>query len=905
MKITSIPFALLVALAATGTLRAQTTLSVNGQATSGLNGDFFRVEKGTVMTLVISNAGHAGGLFGLYAAQADNGSATGWWLDSTVDPIDPLAVLTGPSTVVLSSYLFSNDGLAVTFDPPRAGSPSLTLDGSGDKVLRFRIPESLSLSSINIQVATQLPGAIQFEYSDGVTLDFSSPPVSAARLVISRDLGGSVDSVEFGVLQFNLLPSLGLYTPDATLTDVDVLPVLLSSPSQWQSHSSGGVDHADDIDVFRDDRPAVRFDNDAYPRISLPPNAGADGVFGNADDVPARDLLRCMNNGTGNEFFLLINRGSNPNVAGDFHIIAGSSIAGTWFPNVAFNADGTRMFAAIDSQGANTDQAFLFSTDGSVPFGGAESAEITPGNLSSLVYAGRHVGFTAENVYYVFNDLVEDGGADADGFAHHLYSAPILSSAPVANEISIPTTGANQVSPDIVGEGSLISSADGSILVFLAGDFFSTVPVDNLQEADWYRVRDSSPLTASNFTQMAFVSEDGSLPKFFVPGEAFDGTAGFASLSPEGRRLAFVAQHHDENGSGGEDDDEVYLVSTNGTETAGLLAKPISTNGRFDSVGNPNFNNAQDLYLYSDTELMFFYGVNITEHTGTRRMDLFHYNSLDDVLTSVTGTSGETEIPFSIRGNVYPEGYFVSQNDQYLYFARGTTDGSGVTNLVGVDLTGVSAFNITGAEFGGVPVEATERLGARSDNHAFQLHYASAANGGLMYFAGRVTSPVATLGQEVWAFDADFPFGAFRLTDETNGAGFVATTVETLTPDPFGLGAGWAWALASGSTTDCDLFHLDLTQGLVDNLTGFGSIASALSGMTFIDARSSGGAGGGAVPPALVSTAGFVGTTDNPTNAVFTYTLLDSSGSKGVAVIGDTGGTLGANILQVYHASYD
>ena len=175
-------------------------------------------------------------------------------------------------------------------------------------------------------------------------------------------------------------------------------------------------------------------------------------------------------------------------------------------------------------------------------------------------------------------------------------------------------------------------------------------------DADWYTIQDSAPTTVINVTQLPQTT-GGAFPAFLEPGEAYDGTQGPASLSPDGALLAFVATHDEE--LVGQPDDEVYATPTDGSQRP-TLALPITSQSWFDSSTNPELDNAQDLFAVNATEVLFFYGGNASGHTGDQFMDLFHVDLTTGTVTNLTATSGETSAPFTGVGGIHPEGYFPS-----------------------------------------------------------------------------------------------------------------------------------------------------------------------------------------------------------------------------------------------------
>ena len=113
-----------------------TTLTVNGQTASD-NSTVVDVVAGTRMRVEIENTSNALRPFGLFAALAEDGSNTGWYL--TASGADkPLPIFTGVSTAKVEA------DYGVDIFPDRAGSPYIKLDANGRVVINFNVPAGLS-----------------------------------------------------------------------------------------------------------------------------------------------------------------------------------------------------------------------------------------------------------------------------------------------------------------------------------------------------------------------------------------------------------------------------------------------------------------------------------------------------------------------------------------------------------------------------------------------------------------------------------------------------------------------------------------------------------------------------------------------------------------------------------------
>jgi hypothetical protein len=904
-------------LAMAGAAAAQTTsLTVNGVTSSGNTGAV-TVPDGTTFSVTISNATLPNRTYGLFGATANTGVDPGWFLATNTVPNPdklPFPLLTGVATSVVEA-----DYPPLDIFPDRSSNPRIKLNGSGSVTLNFRVPTGAT-GTLILQAAVLESSGTSTDFSNAITVTFAAPG-NASRMVVSRAAAaGSVDAVAFGVLQFSGgSPAGATFTADSTLTNIKVDGISLADINEWATHQQGtALDKAREVDyVDATFGPALNNDNHEYPRVNLPPVAGG---------VPARVLMRCYDNVSLEGFFMVVNRGDNPNVAGDVFAIPGTRFKDTvntalnsWKGGILVSPDGTRAAAIYDdSSAAINPKLFLFTTDGSRPFLDALSnptniIDVTPTGVVnfSLAVTLRAAMFSDNFLFFA-----ADKGAPV---VQELYSVDIRATRPTPNKVTIATnsgysssaTTNNHIVDTIADRSFLRPRNDASLVVFLAGDTFVSAGAglpDHMTKADWYAVHEATPTKSVNLTKFRlFPPITGAAPKMATPGEMYNGVTGQAVLSPDGSRLAFISIHNEESTAAG-DDDEIYLCSTNDTDGNGegddagdslFVDGQVTLLSRIGTSVATGLDDGVDLYLKDADNLYFFYGFDTS--ATDKLMDLFHWKPSTQVLTNVTRGGS---IPFTTAGTILPEGYFFSPNGRYLYFSRGLTSTTAKTNLVGVDTTTVKAFNITGNEFSGATTADTENPAAAGDNFNWHLSFAGGLFPSLCTFAAQFDPATA---QNVFLFDADYPTAALQITNDTG----VTQSIESLTANPHALGLSWAVNRTTSAQTNFQ--YQDLLFFFRDSLNDPTSISTftltaTLDAWAWVRAATSSDPTG-AAPPALIVAIGDDATRpDNPNDAEFYYFSLngttDQDFDDGTHEIGTTsvGGARFSGFIQVYHA---
>ena len=904
-----------LALAA-GAMAQTTTLTVNG-VTAPDNTGAVTVPASTTMSVTITNATFPNRTYGLFGATANTGVNPGWFLATNGGTgKKPFPLLTGVATAIVEA-----DYPPLDISPDRSSNPRIKLDGSGSVTLNFLVPNNASGSMI-LQAAVLETSGTSTDFSNAITVTFAAPG-NAARMVVSRAASaGTVDTVAFGVLAFSGgSPADATFTPDTTFTNIKVDGISLADINEWTTHQSGtAADKAREVDyVDATFGPALNNDNHEYPRINLPPAAGG---------VPKRVLMRCYDNGTLEGFFMVVNRGDNPNVAGDVFAIPGTrfkdsvnTALNSWKGGILVSPDGTRVAAIYDDSSAGINpKLFLFTTDGSTPFLDISSnptniIDVTPTGVVnfSLAVTLRAAMFSDNYLFFA-----ADKGSPV---VQEVYSVDIRATRPSPNKVTVATnsgyssssTTNNHIIDTIADRSFLRPRDDASLVVFLAGDTFvaasGTTP-DHMTKADWYAVHEARPTTAVNLTKFRlFPPFTGAAPRMATPGETYNGTTGQAVLAPDGSRLAFISIHNEESTAAG-DDDEVYLCSTADTDGNGegddagdtlFIDGQVTLLSRIGTAVTNGLDDGVDLYLHDADNLYFFYGFDTS--ATDKLMDLFHWKPSTQVLTNVTRGGNP---PFTGAGTTLPEGYFFSPNGRYLYYSRGLTSTTAKTNLAGVDTTTVKMFNVTGSEFSGATAPDTRNPGVAGENFNWHLSFAGGQFPSLCTFAAQLQSS-GTDTQNVWLFDANFPTAALQIT---NDAG-VAQFIDSLSGNPHALGLSWAANRATSALTNFQyqdlLFYFRDSLNEPTSISTF-TLTATLDAWAWVRAATSSDPTGAAPPALIVGIGDDAVRPDNPNDAEFYYFSLngttDQDFDDGTHEIGTTsvGGGRFSGFIQVYHA---
>lgn len=923
--VASVVAATLFGVALSGSAFAQnTTLTIDG-ATAADNSASVNVAAGTVMTVTISNASLANRPYGLFAATANNAAGTGWFLDTNGGTLKkPFPVVTGVATSIVEA-----DYPPLDLSPDRSANPRIKLSATGVASLSFRVPTGFT-GTVYFQSAVLESSGTSTDFSNAITVTFAAAG-TAARMVVSRG-AANVDAATFGILQFSGgSPAGATFTPDPVFTNVKVDGISMLDINEWASHVSGvTLDKPRAVD-WHDATfgPALNNENHEYPRIVLPATTGG---------APSRLLMRCFNNALNQAFFMIVNRGDNPNTPGvDLFAVPGltktDSITPTlnsWKGGLLLSPDGT-VAAAIydDSSGAIDPQLFLFATDGSTPWLDSGSnpvafVDVTPAGTKnfSLAITLRAAMFSDNRLWFA----ADSGSGDVDADTHidqKLYTVDIRASHPTPAQVTINansgynTSTATAVVDWIADKSFLRPRQDASMIAFLAGGTLTAAAgtvSEHMKSADWYVVHESSPFTAINVSRFRrYPLTTGVEPKMVVPGDVYNGTLGQACLSPDGSKLAFISIHSEESSTAGEDD-EVYVCTTAdangdlfGDESGDTLFVDgqVTLLSRIGTSAATGMDDGVDLFFHDNDDLYFWYGFDAS--ATDKSMDLFRWKISTQSLANISQPSKVA--PFNTAGTVLPEGYFFSPNDRYFYFAR-TRTGSTETNLVGIDTVTEKAFNVTGDEFAGATMPDTQNNNATpGENFNWHLSYAGGLFPSLCTFATAFQSVAANIPQHVFIFDADFPTLAVQVTNDVPG---VTQNVESLSASPWSLGLSWAFTRST--TPLANMQYQDLLFFFRDSLNEPTTTSQFTSSVT-LDAwqwvrTATSSDASGAAPPGLIVSIGDTGT-DNASDSRLYYFSLNGSADydfdDGTHEIGTTAlaGLPFQGFIQIYHADVE
>ena len=881
------------ALALAGTAFGQTTaLTINGQ-TAGNNQLTLNATVGSTLSVKIDNVAQANRPYGLFVALEDNNATTGWYLAVNGGGKKPMPVVTGVATsVVEANYP------PVDISPDRPFNPNVHLDSGGHLNVSFLVPNSVVGQTYTFQAVVLKTGSsTATDVSNAIAVTFGAP-TTAARVVCSLATAGSPtfsDHAGFGILQFtNGTPSSGVYTADPVLLDIKVDSIAMGDMNPWALHSingNSGSRRPRDVGWQGSKVPAFNADNYEYGRIELPPLPGSDGILGTSDDIPARSVMRCYDNVSQQGFFLIVNKGPNPNVPGvDYYVIGRKKdtltpTANSWRIALAFSPDGSRMSAIYDDTGVGiTPQMFLIATDCSKPFTDSignltDIIDVTPSGTNQLFVKGQI--FTNNRLWFSRDNGQNTDGGVGNDVDRQLFTVNIRTTGtpPVPQQVAIPLSPVySNPQVDQIPDKAFVVGRDGATLCFIAGNVFvpgsTTGPPtpDNVTFGDWYAVTELKPTQAVNLTTFPLWGA-GVPANVYTAGDAYNGQSGYAVLSPDGSKFALTVQQ----GTESTNTEEVYIYTTkdlngdNVGDDAGATKfnNPITNSGNFNHAVQA-LKKTADLYMSDNDHLYFYYGAwNLL---ATKEMDLFSWDDSTKVIANLTQTGGKT-FPIQVKGTIYPEGYFTSPNGKYLIWSRASSSLS-KTNLVAVELATGKLINVTGDEFGGAKTSNTGNPSATfGENFDWHLSFAGGAYPSLCFFSTNIDGTVGA-PRNPWVFDANFPTTAIQLTNDTTSN----QVVESLTPSPVSLGCAWGWC--SVTTRASDMEYQDLLYYFRDDLTETSRSGSLPLSQFFWLRAGNAGDTTGAAPPALIAGFGdenISNDIDNPHDGKFYYFSLNGT----------------------------
>jgi hypothetical protein len=230
----------------------------------------------------------------------------------------------------------------------------------------------------------------------------------------------------------------------------------------------------------------------------------------------------------------------------------------------------------------------------------------------------------------------------------------------------------------------------------------------------------------------------------------------------------------------------------------------------------PGANVYSEVAFINDTTVMFFAGTAVT--TGASGA---YVTTIDQSLFKLDLTAGNQLGAISQIGtatNIRTRGSFWSLNKDFWYFVR-SNNASTVNNIVGVNCTTGTVFDVTGSEFGTSPSPVGDLLSgsfnATQDPwFALEMQLRRAPVGDYAYFTARRVNGAGVEDANLFRFDIENGGQAVALTPWTatgTGAGSVFN-LESLVISDDGNHVAFTRRVgtASTATTPEEVFHLNL-----------------------------------------------------------------------------------------------
>lgn len=277
-----------------------------------------------------------------------------------------------------------------------------------------------------------------------------------------------------------------------------------------------------------------------------------------------------------------------------------------------------------------------------------------------------------------------------------------------------------------------------------------------------------------------------------------------AAFSPDGSRVAWVAQ--DGNSAQRE---WLHIGRTSGADF-GTVDNVYGETGQFEEPNSPYASDRiiTNIRWAGDDTVVFMMGKNDSNdplnltNSAPIEYDLFAYTLSTETMVNLTRSSlpsGSGASGFTNLGRIVPAGSFGSDSGDFLYYVRGgrasvsspLPGGTKVSNIIGVNVTTLEAFDVSGQDVTGtslipdirVPDEAS-RDWPITTPWQMQFTEAEGAQDGRIYFTGRRIDAGGddTGRDDLFVLDRDFPFLAFPVTEtdpQDDGA-----VVTNITADP-------------------------------------------------------------------------------------------------------------------------
>jgi hypothetical protein len=760
------------------------TLTING-VTSSTNGAQVDVPFGSRIVIEIADVTAPNGNYAFLGALNHNSKSTGFWLSQqTVPPfIKPWTLLTGiPTADIEAKY-------SVDIFPDTKGSPNVRLDSSGKALLVYTVPSFSSSTppfSVFMQAVTRDSQNV-LDVSNGLELKLHAASINASY-TLAR--GADQDTFAIGSLSFQTDPSAATYS-QLFAGPFDVL--VISASGFFPLIKNEAIDDSLNLTSFESfgrNKVGRYRENPDFNRIWIP------AVTSDGKTIPARDLYRIRDKGSLLSGFMIVNQGENPNTPGQKVFFPVGSMRqdpndptniNYYQRDVLIGWDGVHACVATTDTNADpklqVPHVFIMAIDGTTPYTdslGAPTAmmEVTPQHDPPFPTIPLNAAIGCKNRIYFF-------GSESVNFTDFgnksLYWVPLAGGAPTL--VQVDPIRFNNLQFRAMDEDSELVSDDGSVGVFV-GQY------DNKTE-DYFAVN-----SVSNPNRAVNISGWRAQTKIAQAGQATDGTS-YCNISPGGKWLAYCT---DKSGP-----DDLFLAATDGSSAENNKRLSNAFGGQANDCRDPNF--------VDENNLVFFYG---NDQGSVFAMDLYRYEIAADRFTNLTKTSGEISPPYTALGKVHSRGEFFSDSRRFLYFLRDaatTKGGRDAANVVGLDTTTWTVFDLTGSEFSGgfVPDVNGSVDGSQNNSQAFTWGFMR--GGGplknIIFFKAYFADADIKVDQ-LFLFDMENPFAALPLTAFIDDSLFI----RNITPTVFGPFAAFSSGIGIDQSFQklymIDVSHLSL-----------------------------------------------------------------------------------------------
>jgi hypothetical protein len=345
------------------------------------------------------------------------------------------------------------------------------------------------------------------------------------------------------------------------------------------------------------------------------------------------------------------------------------------------------------------------------------------------------------------------------------------------------------------------------------------------------------------------------------------------ALSPGGTRIAWL-------GADSTRRDWILIGATDGSEFSSVGYVYQGADGKFQELGDLTANRVvSGMYFADEDNLVFLMGSNAyIDPLGyvlsqplslPGRYDIYRYNISTDTMTNLSlSTLGASD--FDNVGEILPAGHFKSPNGKFLFYLRdgiitqGNTSlppGAPVMNVLAVDLTTFTVFDVTGDENSNSALITNLDLPASSvfspveSLSEMRFIEGRGVQDGLIYFVAHEALD-GTETDKLYAINMNQPFVSFEVSGNTQPGAHITN----VTPNPYSSSVAFARTFDDDRfaarqhpiVVDLDnfLFERDLTGSIVNQGIPQGRVMDG----SFHFVAPTGGAGDGLIFAAGLST---------------------------------------------------